>query len=95
MMEGIREIEAALGDGIKRPRPSETDTRHVARRSLYAARDIRRGNTISAADLAVLRPSGGIGPENIDLVAGSRACCDLRRGERLRWQHLDQAAVNQ
>ena len=93
MMEGIREIEAALGDGIKRPRPSEADTRNVARRSLHVARDIRQGETIGTADLTVLRPSGGIGPEDIDRVAGSRARRDLQCGERLHWQHLDVVAA--
>ena len=62
MIRAIREIESALGDGEKRPMPSERDTREVARRSLVAARPIARGERLARGMLAIKRPGTGIPP---------------------------------
>lgn len=62
MVQGIRHIEAALGDGLKRPMPAELENRNVARRSLVAARDISAGETFTAENLAIKRPGNGVSP---------------------------------
>jgi N-acetylneuraminate synthase len=62
MVTAIRDIEAALGDGIKRPMPSEWRNRDVARKSLVAAADIAEGELFSAANLAAKRPGNGVSP---------------------------------
>lgn len=59
MVRGIREVEQALGDGIKRPTASEWKNRAVARKSLVAARDTRAGEPL---DLACKRPGSGRSP---------------------------------
>jgi len=81
MIRGIREVEAALGDGVKRPAPAEADTRLVARRSLVAACDIGAGAIISREMLDALRPSTGLSPMVIDDVVGRRATRRIARGE--------------
>ena len=58
----MRQVEAALGDGQKRPTPAELPTRAVARKSLVAARALRRGEALTAATVAVKRPGTGIAP---------------------------------
>jgi len=62
LVNGIREVDAALGSPVKKPAPSELSTREVARRSLTAAQAIRKGETFTAANLAIKRPGGGISP---------------------------------
>jgi N-acetylneuraminate synthase len=62
MVAAIRDACAALGAPDKRPTPAELETREVARRSLVAGRNIRKGERISAADIAVKRPGGGVSP---------------------------------
>lgn len=62
MVKGIREVEQANGDGNKNPTITELETRLVARRSLTAAREIRRGEIIKFADLEAKRPATGISP---------------------------------
>ncbi|MEO5335305.1 MAG: N-acetylneuraminate synthase [Magnetospirillum sp. WYHS-4] len=62
MVEGIRQVEAALGDGVKTPRSSELETRAVARRSLVAIRPIRKGEALTADNLGAKRPGGGLSP---------------------------------
>lgn len=62
MVEGIRQVEAALGDGIKQPAACELANRPVARKSLVAARPIRRGEPFGADNLTVKRPGNGASP---------------------------------
>jgi N-acetylneuraminate synthase len=59
MVRAIRDVETALGDGIKRPTASEWKNRLIARKSLVAARAIRKGETL---ELACKRPGTGRSP---------------------------------
>ena len=64
----IRSAEASLGDGIKRPSPSELKNKPIARKSLVAATAIQAGEPFTEKNLSVKRPGTGISPmlwENI------------------------------
>lgn len=78
MVMGIREVETALGDGVKRITPSEARNRPIARKSIVAAMPIRRGEIIREADLAVKRPGTGISPMEWDRIVGSIARCNFQ-----------------
>lgn len=88
MVQGIRKVEQALGNGVKAPAESEANTRAVARRSIYIRRAVSAGAVLGAQDLVMLRPAGGIPPDQIDAVIGRRARVALASGTRLEWQHL-------
>ena len=77
MVSAIRNVEEALGSDSKEVSPSERDNIAVARRSLVAARDIRKGELFSYDNLAVKRPGTGISPWLIDSVVGRPAPCDF------------------
>jgi N-acetylneuraminate synthase len=62
MVSGIRLVERALGDGRKVPMPSESRTIPIARKSLVARREIKRGERFSADTLTVKRPGTGVSP---------------------------------
>jgi sialic acid synthase SpsE len=62
MVSGIRLTERALGDGRKVPMPSELKTIPIARKSLVARRQIRRGERFSVDTLTVKRPGTGLSP---------------------------------
>jgi N-acetylneuraminate synthase len=62
MVNAIRDIEVALGDGVKGPRPSEIKNKHVARKSLVAAISINSGTPFSEHNLEIKRPGTGISP---------------------------------
>jgi sialic acid synthase SpsE len=62
MIEAIRTVEPALGDGHKRPTPSEQPNMAVARKSLVAAHDIRTGELFTEKTLTTKRPGTGISP---------------------------------
>lgn len=81
MVAAIRNIEQALGDGIKRPSPSEMKNKSVARKSLVAACTIRAGELFSKTNLTVKRPGTGISPMQWDEVVGSKAKRDFLADE--------------
>jgi len=73
LVDGVREVEAALGDGVKAPMPVEIPNMGVARKSLVAARPIARGEIITKEALAVKRPGSGLSPLDYWDVLGSKA----------------------
>ncbi len=83
MIAAIRIVEAALGDGVKQPRPSEEGTRAVARRSLVALRDIPAGTTLAARDLGAKRPGDGLSPMAAFDLVGTPAPSALKSGEKV------------
>jgi N-acetylneuraminate synthase len=62
MVQGIRQVEAALGSGLKIPGASESRNLSVARKSIVASREIPSGGLFSEENLAVKRPGGGVSP---------------------------------
>lgn len=62
MIEGIREVEISLGDGIKVPASTEIENRVVARKSIVASRDIKKGEIFTIENITTKRPGNGISP---------------------------------
>lgn len=83
MIRSIRNVELALGDGIKRPSASEEKNRPVARKSLVAARAIARGELFSEQNLTVKRPGTGVSPMRLDEYLGKPALRDYATDELL------------
>lgn len=81
MVCGIRNIEQALGDGIKRPSPSELKNKPIARKSIVAQRDIKAGELFSTENLTTKRPGTGISPMQWDAVIGKTARRDFSADE--------------
>lgn len=77
MISCIRHVEQALGSDKKTVSPSEKDNIVVARKSLVAARDIKKGEVFSYDNLMVKRPGNGISPWDIDSVVGKVASRDF------------------
>lgn len=72
LVVAVRRVEAALGDGIKRPTPAEQRNADVVRRSLAAARDLPSGTVLERGMLTALRPATGIPAVEVDAVVGRR-----------------------
>ena len=73
MVRAIRNIEQAMGDGIKRPSPSESKNKSIARKSLVAARSIKAGERFTPENLTAKRPGTGVSPMRWDEVMGRTA----------------------
>ena len=73
MVQGIRDIERALGDGIKSPTASELVNISIVRKSLVASKSIRCGEYFTADNITVKRPGTGISPMEWDSWIGRKA----------------------
>ena len=77
MVQAIREIDVALGDAIIRLHPSQMEFYEAGRRSLFAAKRIRRGEAITPDKIIIIRPATGIPPKDFDKVVGRIAKRDI------------------
>ncbi|MDC0439785.1 N-acetylneuraminate synthase [Gammaproteobacteria bacterium] len=85
MVDSIRLVEAALGSGIKAPSPSEAKNINVARKSLVAGREIKKGELFTKDNLVSKRPGTGISPMNIDTVINRVASRDFGADEVIEY----------
>lgn len=81
MVSAIRNIEQALGDGIKRPTSSERKNMPIARRSIVARREIKAGELFTPDNICAKRPGSGISPMRWDEVVGRSAKRDFAPDE--------------
>jgi len=73
MIHGIRNVENALGDGVKRLMPSEIENISIARKSIVAKKTIKIGENFSEENLTTKRPGTGVSPMKWDVVLRQKA----------------------
>jgi len=81
MVKAIRNIEKAMGDASKEPSPSEMKNMAIARKSIIALKNIRKGDVLSEENITVKRPGTGISPMKWDEVIGTKAIRDFSADE--------------
>ncbi|WP_288724833.1 N-acetylneuraminate synthase [uncultured Treponema sp.] len=81
MVQSIRNVEAALGDGIKKPSEAEKKNIAIARKSIVAACEIKKGEIFTEENLTAKRPGNGISPMNWAEVLGKIAKRDFSEDE--------------
>ena len=77
MVKAIRNIELALGNGIKKPSPSEYKNIPIARKSIIAKQNIKVGEIFTEQNITTKRPETGISPMLWDEVIGKKAVSDF------------------
>lgn len=85
MVRAIRNIEAAMGDGIKRPGPSEAKNAAVARKSIVASKAIAKGEIFSEQNITAKRPGTGISPMRWGEILGRPAPRDFSADELIEF----------
>jgi len=90
MVDDVRMLESALGDGRKKIEDNEEQTVVLQRRCVRAARQLSAGTIVQRADLEVLRPAPleAIPAHKVSLVPGRRLLRDLEFGESISWADL-------
>jgi N,N'-diacetyllegionaminate synthase len=81
MVRWIRNVEKAMGNGIKIPSKSELENINVARKSIVAKRNIRKGEILTHENLTIKRPGNGISPMRWEKVIGKIANKDYEQDE--------------
>lgn len=74
MVRSIRNVESALGDGIKHPNPSEIKISQIVLKSIVAKHPIASGARLTSENLTVKRVGSGISASHWDFVIGTTAC---------------------
>jgi len=77
MVTAIRNIKKAMGDGIKKPSPSETRNIPIARKSIVAKKPIKKGERYSEENITVKRPGTGISPIEWDNIINQKSIKDF------------------
>jgi N-acetylneuraminate synthase len=88
LVSGIRAVEKALGDGVKRVMPCEAGNKKTHQKSLVVRRPIASGEVITSGHLACKRPGNGLAPRFYAQVVGRRAARDLAADELIDWSAL-------
>ncbi|MBO4808935.1 MAG: N-acetylneuraminate synthase [Lachnospiraceae bacterium] len=81
MVQAIRKIETAVGSSEKKPTQAELDNRKVARKSIVAAKDIKKGENFTTENITTKRPGTGISPMRWNEVIGQKAVRDFAADE--------------
>lgn len=84
MVDCIRNIEVALGDGIKRPNPSEVEISKVVLKSIVAKVPINKGETLTANNMTIKRAGRGIPAAHWDMIVGTKALHDYDIDEPIK-----------
>lgn len=89
MMIHLREIETAIGDGVKNgPRLEEKEMFEKGRRSIHASSRILKGEMITIEKLTIKRPGLGISPHLIDIIVGRTAKYDIEEDQWINWEMI-------
>lgn len=85
IIDGVREIESALGSPYKTIVDAEQEMRAVFKKSLHATRDITPGEVLSLDNVDILRPTGGLDPKYHKDVIGMKVTKKIVAGEAITW----------
>jgi sialic acid synthase SpsE len=88
MVAAIRDVESAMGDGMKKMQPCEVCNRDVVRKSIVAAKDISKGSKISEKMLAIKRPGTGIEPKYVEKLVGKKAQSRIKKDTVITWDMI-------
>ena len=81
----VRAVESACKPQVPKVSDEEMNTRRRARRSLYAARALRRGETLRPEDVLIVRPEGPLSPADLTRIVGRKLNRDVKQYEALTW----------
>jgi N,N'-diacetyllegionaminate synthase len=89
MVTAIKNVEMALGNGIKKFTSSEVDTMKVARKSIVASRYIKSGECIKIIDLDYKRPGTGLSPKFYNYIVGKKTNRDIKMDEQISFNMVE------
>ncbi len=88
MIENIRKIEVALGDGIKKMSAQELEIKKGSNKSFFAAKDLKKGDVLTLENLKCVRPYLGIPAKYQEIVLGKKTNQDIQANYPLLWEHI-------
>ena len=89
MVDAIRNVEIAMGDGVRKFSDNELEIKKIARKSIVLNQDVSKDMIIERRMLSIKRPGNGIPPKFIDDVVGKKLIKDLKVNTVLKWDYLE------
>ena len=84
MIKSIRNIENALGDGVKKPSSSENKNIAIVRKSIVASKNIKKGEIFTNENLTTKRPGTGISPMMWDKLIGQKSKKNFKKDQQIK-----------
>jgi N-acetylneuraminate synthase len=93
MITKSRELEMALGYGVKKVEDNEKETMILQRRSIRVKKDMEVGDVITEDDLEVLRPCplDALPPYHLPTVLGKTLVMDVKKGDSIKWSMIKES----
>lgn len=88
MVKAVRQAEKSLGQTIKKPTRAEEKLKKIARKSIVAKTNIKKGQRITKNLLIIKRPGSGILPRFLDRVVGKKAKKEIKKDQLIAWSDL-------
>ncbi len=88
MVDAIRNVEVAMGDGVRKFSENEKEIKKIARKSIVINQDISKGTVLKREMLSIKRPGTGIAPKHINELVGKTVIKDLNLGTVMKWDYL-------
>jgi sialic acid synthase SpsE len=88
LVDRVRLVEKAMGDGVKRIQQTEEKWREAARKSIYSAKAVVAGSIIKESDLTLRRPSNGIHPQFMNQIVGRTSTKDIPQNTLFSWDMI-------
>ena len=89
MVDAIRNVEVAMGDGVRKFSDNEEEIKKVARKSIVLNNNVKKGTILKRDMLSIKRPGTGIAPKNINKILGKIVIKDLNVNHVLKWDDLE------
>ena len=89
MVDAIRHVEVAMGDGVRHFSDDELEIKKIARKSIVLNQNVKKNSFIEKEMLSIKRPGDGIAPKFINDVVGKKLNKDLDANSVLKWDYLD------
>lgn len=93
LVRSIRNVEAAMGDGVKRCSEEELEVREVARKSIVATKQIKAGELFTESNLGIKRPGTGLHPRYYDMLIGKKASVDIVKDEFIKLGMIEEEVI--
>ena len=88
LVDFSKRIMRIIGDGVKQIQSSEYETINLQRKSIYAGRDISKGDVILETMLDIKGPAGGVLPKYLDIVLGRKARRNIEKDFPITWDDI-------
>ena len=88
LVGSVKNINSLLGDGVKKIQPNEYSTLNAQKKSIYASKNLKKGQKISLSNMCIKGPSGGIMPKFLNILVDRKVKRSIKKDEPITWDDI-------